>query len=289
MIKTIQLTAEIKEILYENTREKVISVEALSGGDINYVYKCKLENQTVVIKINDKDLYPEMFEKEKLGLRLLSNSSFVIPKVLSVGQKNQKAYIIMEYISKAKSFNWELFGRNLAFLHKKNNNTFGLNHDNYIGSLLQINKSKDSWVDFYMENRILYLIEKATNKGLINYESSKKVESLSKKIESIVPKKKPSLLHGDLWSGNLISDLEGNPTLIDPAVYFGHSDIDWAMLHLFGNPPNHAIDSYNEIIPIDYNWKDSLEIHQLYPLLVHLILFGRGYYESVMKIIKKYS
>ncbi|MAS29423.1 MAG: hypothetical protein CMC44_02240 [Flavobacteriaceae bacterium] len=186
----MQLTTEIKEILFENTSEKVMSVEALSGGDINYVYKCILENQTVVIKINDKDLYPEMFEKEKLGLKLLSNSSFVIPKVLSVGQKNQKAYIIMEYISKAKPFNWELFGRNLAFLHKKNNNTFGLNHDNYVGSLLQINKSKDSWVDFYMENRILYLIEKATNKGLINYESSKKVESLSKKIGSIVPKKK---------------------------------------------------------------------------------------------------
>lgn len=289
MIKTIQLTTEIKEILFENTSEKVMSVEALSGGDINYVYKCILENQTVVIKINDKDLYPEMFEKEKLGLKLLSNSSFVIPKVLSVGQKNQKAYIIIEYIAKRKPLNWELFGRNLAFLHNINKDTFGLNHDNYIGSLKQINKSKDSWIDFYVENRILYLIEIAIDKGLMEYKSANKIESLSKKIESIVPKKKPSLLHGDLWSGNLISDLEGNPTLIDPAVYFGHSDIDWAMLHLFGNPPNHAIDSYNEIIPIDYNWKDSLEIHQLYPLLVHLILFGRGYYESVMKIIKKYS
>ena len=283
------MITEIKEILFENLHQKIISVEPLSGGDINFVYKCILDNQTVVIKINDKDLYPEMFEKEKLGLELLAESPFLIPKVISVGQKNKKSYMILEYISKEKPLNWELFGRNLAFLHKINKDTFGLNHDNYIGSIQQINKSKDNWIDFYLENRILYLIEKATNKGIMDYQSSKKIESLCKKIESIIPKKKSSLLHGDLWSGNLISDPEGNPALIDPAVYFGHSDVDWAMLHLFGNPPGHAIDSYSEIIPIDYNWKDSLEIHQLYPLLVHLILFGKGYYESVMKIINKYS
>ena len=129
------MITEIKEILSENLHQKIISVEPLSGGYINFVYKCILDNQTVVIKINDKDLYPEMFEKEKLGLELLAESSFLIPEVISVGQKNKKSYIILEYISKEKPLNWELFGRNLAFLHKINKDTFGLNHDNYIGSI----------------------------------------------------------------------------------------------------------------------------------------------------------
>ena len=280
---------EIKEILFKELNETTSEIEPLSGGDINLVYRCKLESQTVVIKINDKDLFPEMFKKEKLGLKLLSKSPFIVPEVLSAGQNNQKAYIIMKYIKKGNPLNWELFGRNLAFLHNINNPSFGLDHDNYIGSLKQINSSKKNWIDFYLENRILYSIEMAINRGLLSYESSKKIESINKKIDSIIPKKNPSLLHGDLWSGNLISDQKGNPTLIDPAVYFGHPDVDWAMLHLFGSPPNRAIEAYNEVIPLGSNWKERLEIHQLYPLLVHLILFGKGYYESVMKIVKKYS
>ena len=280
---------EIKEILFKELNETTSEIEPLSGGDINLVYRCKLESQTVVIKINDKDLFPEMFKKEELGLKLLSKSSFLVPEVFSVGQNNQNAYIIIEYIKGGDPLNWELFGRNLAFLHNIHDPSFGLDHDNYIGSLKQTNTFKDSWTDFYLENRILHLMEMAVDKGLMNYESSKKIESINKKIDSIIPQKKPSLLHGDLWSGNLISDPKGNPALIDPAVYFGHPDVDWAMLHLFGSPPNRAIEAYNEVIPLGSNWKERLEIHQLYPLLVHLILFGKGYYESVMKIVKKYS
>ncbi len=283
------MISKIKEILFKELKTNTINVESLSGGDINFVYKCKLENKSVVIKINDKDLYPEMFQKEELGLKLLSESSFLVPEVLSVGQNKENAYIIIEYIKGGDALNWELFGRNLASLHNINNPSFGLDYDNYIGSLKQRNTSKDSWTDFYLENRILHLMEIAVNKGLMNYEFSKKIESLNKTMESIIPKKKPSLLHGDLWSGNLISDVNGNPSLIDPAVYFGHPDVDWAMLHLFGSPPNSAIDAYNEIIPLGSNWIERLEIHQLYPLLVHLILFGKGYYESVMKILKKYN
>ena len=283
------MISEIKEILFNELDESTSTIEPLSGGDINLVYKGALKSQIVVIKINEKDSFPRMFEDEKLGLKLLSQSSFIIPEVLCVGETNKRSYIIMEYIKKDKPLNWELFGRNLALLHKISNPLFGLDHDNYIGSLKQINSFKKNWIEFYSENRILHLSEIALNKGILNYESCKKIESINKKLDSMIPKKKPSLVHGDLWSGNLIANSNGDPALIDPAVYFGHPDVDWAMLHLFGSPPYKAIEAYNEIYPIDSNWKESLEIHQLYPLLVHLILFGKGYYGSVMEIAKKYN
>ena len=108
------MITEIKEILSENLHQKIISVEPLSGGDINFVYKCILDNQTVVIKINDKDLYPEMFEKEKLGLELLAESTFLIPKVISVGQKNKKSYIIWNILVK-KPLNWDYL-KKLAYI-----------------------------------------------------------------------------------------------------------------------------------------------------------------------------
>ena len=99
---------------------------------------------------------------------------------------------------------------------------------------------------------------------------------------------KPSLIHGDLWPGNLIYDQQNNPVLIDPAVYYGHPEMDWAMLSLFGTYPEVAIRSYCELYYLEKGYKDREEIYQLYPLLVHLILFGKSYYSQVKKIINKF-
>ena len=109
------------------------------------------------------------------------------------------------------------------------------------------------------------------------------------KLNELIPDTKPSLIHGDLWSGNLISDKNNEPVLIDPAVYYGHPEMDWAMLSLFGNYPTVAMEKYNEISSIEKDFEKRKELHQLYPLLVHLILFGKGYYRSVMSIIEKFN
>ena len=108
-------------------------------------------------------------------------------------------------------------------------------------------------------------------------------------LDTLLPECKPSLIHGDLWSGNLIYDRQNSPVLIDPAVYYGHPEMDWAMLSLFGNYPEVAFRSYCELNYLEKGFKDREGIHQLYPLLVHLILFGKSYFNQVYSIIKKFG
>ena len=105
----------------------------------------------------------------------------------------------------------------------------------------------------------------------------------------MLPKEPPALLHGDLWQGNLLCNENYNPVLIDPAIYYGHKEIDLAMLFLFGNVPDEAFAEYELIYPIEKGWKERMDISQLYPLMVHLVLFGNSYQTAVNSILKKYS
>ena len=132
-------------------------------------------------------------------------------------------------------------------------------------------------------------MELARNKNLLNSKDCNKIERICNCLNDIIPNSVPSLIHGDLWTGNIMSSENGFPVLIDPAVYFGHPEIDWAMLDLFGNFPEISLDSYNEIKPLELGFQDRKDIYQLYPLLVHLVLFGIGYYSNVMRIVQKYS
>jgi len=279
----------IKEIIFKEFSEKVNTVNSLSGGSINKVYRCQTTTNDLAIKINQKDHFPNMFEKEKLGLEYLARSPFIIPKVISVGNFNNLSFIILEHIQSGKPINWGLFGENLAALHNITNDQFGLDHDNYIGSLVQLNTYEKTWEDFYINQRILALTIKARDKGLMNYNDCQKTESLCQNLSNIIPYSKPALIHGDLWTGNLISNQDGDPVLIDPAIYYGHPEMDIAMLYLFGSVPQLAIESYQSIKSMEKGWEDRLDLHQLYPLLVHLLLFGEGYYNDVINIINKYN
>ena len=122
-------------------------------------------------------------------------------------------------------------------------------------------------------------------------QSLNKIESLCENLGSFlnVTGESPALMHGDLWSGNLINDQQGAPVLIDPAVYFGFREMDLAMLQLFGSIPSSAIDAYQDVFPLHKDWQKRVEINQLYPLLVHLVIFGSSYYNSVRNILRKYS
>ena len=132
------------------------------------------------------------------------------------------------------------------------------------------------------------MVEMAVNQGDINYVEAKIVETLYKKVPAILPTEKPALLHGDLWSGNFLTGAAGEPVLIDPAVYYGHREMDIAMMHLFGGFPSLVFDQYNEVYPLEKNWKERIELNQLYPLLVHVNLFGRSYWNKVKYITEKF-
>ena len=280
---------EIENIVWKEFGKKPSTVNSLSGGSINRVYHLVIGKVEFVIKINLSNRFPNMFEKEKKGLELLAKSSFKIPKPIAFGTLENFDYLVLEYIQPGSSINWEIFGFKLAQLHKITHSQFGLDHNNYIGSLEQNNNYKSTWEEFYSNFRLLPLTEKARDQQLILKSDVNKIEKLCLKLNELIPITKPSLIHGDLWSGNLISDKNNEPVLIDPAVYYAHPEMDWAMLSLFGNYPTIAMEKYNEINPIEKDFEKRKEIHQLYPLLVHLILFGKGYYRSVMSIIEKFN
>ena len=279
----------ISEIIQYETGYKPQVLKRLNGGDINQVYHCITQKNQFVVKVNYSEKYPNMFEKEKKGLELLNKSSFIIPKVFTSGSLKQLDYLILEYIKPSKSINWEIFGKNLASLHQITSQEFGLDYDNYIGSIEQINSCDKNWFDFYANKRLILITKLARNKNLLTKKDCNDIERLCNSLKDIIPNSIPSLIHGDLWHGNIISAENGVPVLIDPAVYYGHPEIDWAMLDLFGNFPKISFDIYNEINPLEIGFQNRKYIYQLYPLLVHLVLFGSGYYSAVIRIVKKYS
>lgn len=278
------------EIIKAELNEDLISFSILSGGSINKVYKCATEQGQFVIKLNDAGKYPLMFEKEEKGLDLLNSSNFRIPATLKTGTDQNISYLILEYIdNKGNTINKIKLGTQLAEMHLITSDSFGLDHDNYIGSIPQINNKESDWTTFYQSMRLEPLIRKGFDSGMLEIKILRLFEKVYKELDRLIPIEPASLLHGDLWQGNIICDENSSPVLIDPAVYYGHREIDLAMLQLFGNISDDTLEAYNNIYPLDKHWHKRIDLHQLYPLLVHLILFGGSYYETVFKTLKKYT
>ena len=279
----------INDIFLSQYGEKPKQISILNGGDINQVFKVELSNQTLVLKLNNSKDLPQLFEKEKKGLELLSQSNFIIPKAHLYGTYTSYDFLIIDYIETGRNLNWGVFGEKLAQLHQIEGKHFGLDHDNYIGSLMQVNEQCNEWIEFYTNHRLLALTAKARDQGFFEKNHCLWVEKLCQKLDELIPTCNPSLIHGDLWSGNLLNEKSGQPVLIDPAVYYGHPEMDWAMLSLFGNYPEEAMISYQNIKPLEKGFEERVDIHQLYPLLVHLILFGSGYISGILRTLKKYA
>lgn len=279
----------INNIIEHHFGREPSQIVKLTGGDINEVYQAFLPEKSVVIKINNSQSLPQLFEKEKQGLELLSKSTFIVPKPIKTGAIDDTPFLIMDYIEQGSELNWAVFGEKLAQLHQIEGKYFGLDHHNYIGSLEQINQECGAWSEFYTNHRLLALTAKARDEGLFEKKHCIWIEKLCQKLDELIPTCYPSLIHGDLWSGNLLTDKSGQPVLIDPAVYYGHPEMDWAMLSLFGNYPEEAMRSYLNISNLEVGFEHRKEIHQLYPLLVHLLIFGIGYRQSILSVLKKFS
>ncbi len=279
----------LRDLIHHELKEELHSYTRYSGGCINEVYKCKTNIGYRVLKLNDSDQFPLMFSKEIMGLNLLRESPFRIPQVYRTGEFENLSFLILECIeSGGVNLDPILFGTNLAKMHQMTSDSFGLDHDNFIGSIEQINKQQKKWFDFYTSQRLEPLVHKVYNQGHFNKNELQLFELLYHKLKDLIPQEKPALLHGDLWQGNLIHDESSNPVLIDPAVYYGHREMDLSMLELFGSISESTIDAYQQYFPLEKSWKDRKDIHQLYPLLVHLLLFGKSYLQTIQHTLKKY-
>jgi len=269
----------------------LIDVSPLYGGDINQVFRLHFRDSDCVLKLNDSDRYPDMFEREAAGLALIGTTGCRTPRVLKTFKEGRHQFLILEFIEQETpdAGYWERFGKRLAGLHAKTSSAFGIDADNFIGSLRQSNSLRETWTDFFIDCRILPLMQMGRDKNLLSAEHVKRFERLFSRLTELIPEEKASLLHGDLWSGNLMCGSGGEPVFIDPAVYFGHREMDIAMTRMFGGFDESFINSYNEIQPLESGWSQRIEIHNLYPNLVHLLLFGSSYLKGIEKTLKVFS
>lgn len=286
----------MKQVILKALEESLglsgIRLRSISGGDINEAYQVVSNSKNYFIKYNNASFSKDMFLAEKKGLELLSSvKGLKVPNGLSVLElDNDQAILILEFIKSGYSSDtsWEQFAIDLANIHKSQSDQFGLDHNNFIGRLNQLNSYRSSWTDFYYENRIGIQLKMAIDEALIPSSYFKKNESMFNLMNAEIPLEKPSLLHGDLWSGNLMFDEKGKPVFIDPAVYYGNREMDIAMMHLFGGF-SLGFEMYQNIFPLEKDWKDRLKFYQLYYILVHVNLFGGHYISSARNIIDYYS
>ncbi len=271
--------------------DSVLSVNPVHGGSINKAFMLKTKKGKFFLKKNNLKKYPEMFQLEEKGLQLLrNNSSVIIPEVIDTFDVEENSYLLLEWINEGnpKVDSFFNFGRKTALLHNHSSEKYGLEYDNYIGSLKQVNHFTDNWIDFFIEYRIGYLAKMAFDSSSIDKQTVSNLERLYLKLNDFFPFEKPSLLHGDLWSGNFMFNEEGNALIYDPAVYYGHRLMDLGMTKLFGGFPNEFYEGYQSEYKFESNWQDAVQIANLYPLLVHLNLFGTSYLIQIKETLKKY-
>lgn len=273
-------------------KKQIISdIIPVSGGSINSAFRVETGKENYFLKTNKAKQFPGMFEAEAKGLQLLSNAFYPgIPEVIETSISGDEQFILMEFItpgSPDKKSNYN-FGKTLARMHRNSENYFGLDHDNYIGSLPQSNKFHNNWIKFFINERITPLTKMAVNSGAMKKDLIKQFDKLFSRLEEIFPAEPPALLHGDLWSGNYMFGKSGKAWIFDPAVYYGHREMDIAMTKLFGGFSSDFYEGYNDEFPLEKDCSIRVDVFNLYPLLVHVNLFGGHYIYDVKRILERY-
>ncbi|MBY0424544.1 MAG: fructosamine kinase family protein [Cytophagales bacterium] len=282
-----------ERILFEafGKEMEILSIEFLNGGCINIAAKITTPSGNYFVKWNESN-DSSAFEKESIGLqRIASTKSIDTPEIIKFGTIEGKSYLLLEYIDPVEpTFGfWENFGRKLALLHQNTESNFGFEVDNFIGSLDQINTPNPNWIDFFIEHRLMAQAGLAYYNQLASKELLHRLEKLSYQLPQLLVHQAPSLIHGDLWSGNFISATGGNVFLIDPAVYYANREIEIAFTQLFGGFDPRFYQSYFEAYPVEKGFESRAEIYTLYPLLVHVNLFGTSYLSAVERINERRS
>jgi fructosamine-3-kinase len=271
---------------------RVTGISSVPGGDINQCYRLETDKGPFFIKVNASIFGLDFFEKEARGLILLANTGAIrVPRPLFDGKFHQQVYLVMEDLDKGTPVAdfWERFGTSIAAVHTHHAPQFGLEYPNYIGKLHQFNQQHDSWHDFYCNERIMRLAYKARDRQMLDSAAIAMAENICARLKDLIPEEQPSLLHGDLWSGNYTVTADGAPAVFDPAVYYGHREMDLAMARLFGGFDQRFFAAYDAAYPLQPGAVERIPLFQLYPLMVHLLLFGGGYHRQVQEILGQFA
>ncbi len=259
---------------------KIKQVSSVGGGCINSAYQIETDQDRYFIKLNRPELLP-MFAAEASGLQEMAQTNTIrVPEVVTYGQTDKHSFLLLEYIEfgRLKSNSEQMLGLQLAQMHQQKQAYFGWHQDNTIGSTPQANGNYQDWQTFWQQQRLHWQLNLAADNGYhgrVQTKGERLCADLPKLFAGYQPK--ASLLHGDLWGGNISNDVQGNPVIYDPACYYGDHEADLAMTELFGGFGSAFYAAYQEVIPIDSGYSVRKTLYNLYHILNHLNLFGGGY------------
>jgi len=275
------MNAGLRESLQAVLDQPILDLLPVSGGCISEAWQVRTTEETVFVKLST-GLSPGMLAAEAEGLHELAKSGAIrVPEVIRLTED----FLILEFIPAAinpPSDFWSKLGRQLANLHAYSQKIPGFHQDNFIGRSPQKNHSTANWKEFFWQSRLLPQWELAVQRGIPNT-----TKLLWQQLESRWPaplegsSPQASLLHGDLWSGNVLVSINGEPVVIDPAVYYGDAEADLSLTYLFGGFSAAFYQAYHEIRPKSEGFARRQKVYQLYHLLNHFNLFGKSYTQSV--------
>lgn len=253
---------------------------SIGGGCINTAYQLQTPGGDYFVKLNRVQL-ADMFEAEADGLNeMAAQNAIRVPKVICYGVTDSNSFLVLEYLElgSLRGRATAQLGEQLAQLHQIKQPYFGWHRDNTIGSTPQFNKRHTDWISFWQQERLAPQYQFAQLKGFggrLAQQGEKLIDAVPVFFENYQPH--PSLLHGDLWGGNVSADENGQPVIYDPACYYGDAEADLAMTELFGGYGADFYAAYRQIKPIDTGYQSRKTLYNLYHILNHLNLFGGGY------------
>lgn len=267
---------------------EVVSAEAVAGGCISNGVRIKTSQGGRFFLKTNSETPEDMFGREAEGLEALRAAGELrVPQAHLHGAD----FLLLEDLAPASRSReyWTTFGQQLAGLHNHTDERFGFEHDNYIGSTPQPNTWTDDGYAFFAEQRLGFQAQLAAERGLLSYSEVGQVERISARLAELIPEQPASLIHGDLWGGNAIADVHGQPALIDPAAHYGWAEAELGMTALFGGFGAAFYAAYEEARPLESGYQERFPLYNLYHLLNHLNLFGSGYHGQVKAILDRYA
>ncbi|MGF1909714.1 fructosamine kinase family protein [Vibrio kasasachensis] len=260
----------------------------LTGGDISESYMISDGEQRYFVKINNRAFLPN-FEIESENIRSLRETRTVfVPERVDIGHSKHNSFLILNYLSTKPLESGDssyTFGRQLAELHLwGEQKEFGFDQDNYIGNTIQPNQWDRKWARFFAEQRIGWQLQLIKEKGVTLVNITDFTHLIQDLLSNHQPR--PSLLHGDLWHGNVANSAFG-PICFDPSSYWGDRECDIAMTELFGGFQPEFYQGYESIAPLNLGYSERKNIYNLYHILNHYNLFGGHYLDEAQQLIER--
>lgn len=270
-----------------------IHLTPVGGGSINDSYRINTGPHHLFCKINSATKFPHLFQREQSGIEWIGKQQVIsTPRIIASFEEEGIQCLIMEWIKEGERTGkfWKLFGEQLAALHRHTHESFGFHEDNYMGSVPQQNSPEQSWIVFFTGHRLEPLVRLCTDKVQLSKKHLQQFHHLYLKLPQIFDTgERPSLVHGDLWNGNFMCNQNSKPVLIDPAVYYGHRAVDLAMTTLFGGFHSSFYEAYHASYPFSPNYQEQWQVCNLYPLLIHLYLFGSSYLRQIEQTLQQFA